>query len=142
MVQSRTRTIPRKESAELEGSLGEVAFAEIFDLPYPDINFDLRSDGGFDFVLPNGSLLDVKSISGPDYWRLGLIVPKRIRSGIYALMHVAFEPDQPCTFLGWQTGGFAVSRGQDKITHYRVAQKFLRTYDDLMNIAFRNKEET
>lgn len=131
MVAARKRTNGYKDSAELEGAIGEIAFARTFGLGVPE-PVAIRSDGGFDFTLPSGATVDVKSISGPDSYRLGLLVPKRLRAGIYVLVHVHFGTDRPCTLLGWQTGGFAAANGQDKADHWRVHQRDLLPIEDLL----------
>ncbi len=130
LVQSRARNKPRKESAELEGAAGEIAFARMFNLPLP-VAESIHSDGGVDFRLANGSTVDVKAISGSERWRLGLLIPKRMRAGIYALIHIEFAPGQPWTMLGWQTGGFAAARGVDHGDHYRLNQRDLRPSSEL-----------
>lgn len=129
MVQVRARTSPYKESAEIEGAAAEVAFARVFGLAVPDPVYK-KGDGGVDYTLPSGALVDVKAISGPQQHRLGLLVPKRTRSGIYVLVHINFE-DQTATILGYQTGGFAASRGQDKNDHWRIHQRDLLPAGDL-----------
>lgn len=130
MVQVRARTTPNKESAEIEGALGEVAFARLFGLPIPEPEAK-TSDGGIDFTLPTGATVDVKSISGNEYWRLGLLIPKRIRAGLYCLVHVNFGQDRVCTLLGWQTGGFAATRGENRGDHWRIHQRDLRPMGEL-----------
>ena len=109
--------------------MGEIVFARLFGLDTPE-PLSLISDGGVDFVLPSGATVDVKAISGLDEWRLGLLVPKRMRSGVYVLIHVSFS--DVCTALGWQTGGYVAARGEDRGNHYRLAQRLLRPMGELI----------
>lgn len=129
MARVRMRTKSRKPMGELEGSLGEVAFARIYGLNLPVIEVK-RSDGGVDFTMANGATVDVKSTSGERPEILGLLVPKRIRAGIYALIYVN-EPEYWAMSLGWQTGGWACSFGEERFDHYRIDQKQLRAPTDL-----------
>lgn len=129
MVDARSRSEPRKKSAELEGALGEVAFARVFGLTIPEPERK-RSDGGVDYALPSGATVDVKTISGNEPWRLGLLVPKRLRAGIYCLVYVDFD-NNSATLCGWQTGGAAASRGEDRGDHWRIKQRDLLPMTDL-----------
>lgn len=129
MVDVRSRSEPIKKSAELEGALGEVAFARVFGLSVPE-PVAKHGDGGVDYTLPSGATVDVKTISGSEPWRLGLLVPKRLRSGLYVLVHVDFETET-ATLCGWQTGGGAAARGEDRGDHWRVKQRDLLPMTDL-----------
>jgi hypothetical protein len=123
MVEVRSRTEPGKPSAEIEGALGEIAFARVFGLAVPE-PVAKHGDGGIDYTLPSGATVDVKTISGPEPWRLGLLVPKRLRAGLYCLVHVDFDTGL-VTLLGWQTGGASAQRGEDRGDHWRVKQRDL-----------------
>ena len=129
MVEVRSRTDAGKPSAEIEGALGEIAFARVFGLGIPEPVVK-HGDGGIDFTLPSGATVDVKSISGPEPWRLGLLVPKRLRAGLYCLVHVDFE-NNTATLLGWQTGGSSAQRGEDRGDHWRVKQRDLLPMTEL-----------
>jgi hypothetical protein len=141
LVAARSRSGYRKESAELEGAMGEIAFAAIMRLPMPE-PLNIYSDGGIDFRLPHGPTVDVKAISGAESWRLGLLVPKRMRAGIYALIHVGFAAEEPSTFLGWATGGFVAANGQDRGDHYRVHQRDLRSAGELLEMSRADHKST
>jgi hypothetical protein len=129
MVEARSRTEPGKPSAEIEGALGEIAFARVFGLAVPE-PVAKRGDGGIDYQLPSGATVDVKSISGPEPWKLGLLVPKRLRAGLYCLVHISFD-DKVATLLGWQTGGASAQRGEDRGDHWRVKQRDLLPMTEL-----------
>lgn len=131
MVAVRMRTQASKDSAELEGAAAEVGFARIFGLDVPEPVYK-KGDGGIDFVLPSGATVDVKAISGNESHRLGLLVPKRTRAGLYVLVHIDFQT-RSATVLGYQTGGFAATHGQDKVDHWRVHQRDLRPASEILN---------
>lgn len=130
IVQVRKRTKSRKPTAELEGAAAEVAFAMVFGLDLPSLDRN-HGDGGVDFILPSGASVDVKAISGTPIKVKGLLVPKRIRAGLYVLVHISFE-DGLARLLGYQTGGYAAAFGEDKFDHYRVSQVELLPMYNLM----------
>jgi hypothetical protein len=121
---------------DIIGATGEVAFRGLF-LPWFDlgnVKTFSRDDAGWDFDMPDGVTIDVKTITDP---MNNLLVPKNPRAGKYVL--VWFERDaMVCHFMGWTTGGRAVVDGsiaswgthyvvlKDKLSHFT---SFLTSYD-------------
>lgn len=123
LVAARSRNKTRKPNAEQEGALGEITFARVYGLALPPV-VKKTSDGGVDFLLPNGATVDVKATSGEDLSALGLLVPKLVRAGLYAMVVVNTD-EHWALVVGYQTGGWASAYGEDRFEHYRVDQRDL-----------------
>lgn len=122
---ARHRTESAREDADLIGALGEVAFSRLFTMHDPYTNYAL--DGGWDYEMPDGVTVDVKTITEPTN---SLLVPKMGRAGIYVLCLVDYE-DQAARFLGVITGGKGKSVGTIAPwgKHYMIEQKHLASFD-------------
>lgn len=118
-----------RPDADLIGAKGEVAFRLIFlswfDLGKPKTKYE--EDAGWDFDMPDGRTVDVKSISDP---KNNLLVPKHVRAGTYVLTLVE---DDWVTMLGWISGGRASTCGTIAKwgTHYLVPQDQLASFVSL-----------